>query len=65
MAEGHYFVQRDAKWQAPCRVYESINAEGAWGQLAGDAMLKVGSPIRVELVLWDTSVSHPACRATR
>ncbi len=54
--EGHYFVQRDAKWQAPCKVYESINAEGAWGDnLAGDAMLKVGSPIRVELVLWDTS----------
>jgi hypothetical protein len=54
--EGHYFVQRDAAWQAPCRTYETINAIGAWGDnLAGDAMLKVGSPIRVELVLWDAT----------
>jgi hypothetical protein len=53
---GHYFVQRDAAWQAPCKVVSSVNAIGAWGDnLAGDAMLKVGSPIRVELVLWDNS----------
>jgi hypothetical protein len=56
VAEGYYFVQRDAVWQAPCKLSESTHAEGAWGDnLAGDAMLKVGSPIRVELVLWDTS----------
>jgi hypothetical protein len=53
--EGYYFVQRDAKWQAPCAVVSTANAIGAWGDnLAGDAKLKVGSPIRVELVLWDS-----------
>jgi hypothetical protein len=53
---GYYFVQRDAAWQAPCKVVSSVNAIGAWGDnLAGDAMLKVGSPIRVELVLLDNS----------
>jgi hypothetical protein len=56
VAEGNYFVQRDAAWQAPCRTYPTITAIGAWGDnLAGDAMLKVGSPIRVELVLWNDS----------
>lgn len=56
MDAGYYFVQRDAAWQAPCKVSESATAIGAWGDnLAGDAMLKVGSPIRVELVLWDAS----------
>lgn len=55
VAEGHYFVQRDAVWQAPCSLVTSASARGAWGDnLAGDAMLKVGSPIRVELVLWDS-----------
>lgn len=57
---GYYFVQRDAAWQAPCTLNASavspVVATGAWGDnLAGDAMLKVGSPIRVELVLWDAS----------
>ena len=54
---GEYFVQRDAAWQAPCTVVTTkVLANGAWGDnLAGDAMLKVGSPIRVELVLWDPS----------
>jgi hypothetical protein len=54
--EGYYFVQRIAKWQAPCFVSTSgpVDVLGRWGDnLAGDAMLKVGSPIRVELVLWD------------
>ena len=38
------------------RWFTSVTAIGAWGDnLAGDAMLKVGSPIRVELVLWDNS----------
>jgi hypothetical protein len=55
--EGYYFVQRDAVWQAPCRTLASItNAIGAWGDnLGGDAKLKVGSPIRVELVVKDGS----------
>jgi len=54
---GNYFVQRDAAWQAPCTTTVSaVTATGAWGDnLAGDAKLKVGSPIRVELVLWDAS----------
>jgi len=53
--EGDYYVQRDSAWQAPCAVVSTANAMGAWGDnLAGDAMLKVGSPIRVELVLWDS-----------
>lgn len=53
---GYYFVQRDAAWQAPCTTQTGspVTATGAWGDnLAGDAKLKVGSPIRVELVLWD------------
>ena len=55
--EGHYYVQRDAVWQAPCITLDTITATGAWGDnLAGDAMLKVGSPIRVELVLWTDAV---------
>jgi hypothetical protein len=54
---GDYFVQRDAVWQAPCTELGSVtNTIGAWGDnLGGEAMLKVGSPIRVELVLWDSS----------
>jgi len=55
---GYYFVQRDAAWQAPCMVTASATALGAWGDnLGGDAILKVGSPIRVELVLWDYAVA--------
>jgi hypothetical protein len=53
---GYYFVQRDAAWQAPCTTVTGVPvvATGAWGDnLAGDVKLKVGSPIRVELVLWD------------
>lgn len=54
---GHYYVQRDAAWQAPCTTTVSaVPATGAWGDnLVGEAKLKVGSPIRVELVLWDAS----------
>ena len=53
---GYYYVQRNAKWQAPCFLFTGNPVEvlGRWGDnLVGDAMLKVGSPIRVELVLWD------------
>lgn len=55
--EGNYYVQRDAAWQAPCFQTDAVpvSAEGHWGDnLGGDAMLKVGSPIRVEIVLWDS-----------
>ena len=56
---GFYYVQRNAKWQAPCLkvdVGTPVYATGAWGDnLGGDASLKVGSPIRVELVLWDSA----------
>ena len=54
---GYYYVQRVNKWQAPCSSYPPariVDVSGAWGDnLTGDAKLKVGSPIRVELVLWD------------
>jgi hypothetical protein len=55
---GNYYVQRDGTWQASC--FESlsglVDVFGAWGDnLGGDAMLKVGSPIRVELVLLDNA----------
>ena len=56
--EGYYYKQRDAKWQAPCykATPPGVQVLGAWGDnLIGDARLKVGSPIRVELVLWDSS----------
>ncbi len=53
----YYFVQGVNKWQAPCATWDLATAglvpvTGAWGDnLTGDAKLKVGSPIRVELVL--------------
>jgi hypothetical protein len=61
VAAGFYFVQGVDQWQAPCMdmVYapdatELIDVFGQWGDnLAGDAKFKVGSPIRVELTLWD------------
>jgi len=56
---GNYYVQRDAAWQAPCAVYSSASAFGKWGDnlAGGDAMLKVGSPIRVELLLFESGVA--------
>jgi uncharacterized membrane protein YgcG len=56
-----WFVQGVHKWQAPCMTSNAVGlvpVTGAWGDnLTGDAKLKVGSPIRVELVLsyYDTS----------
>jgi hypothetical protein len=52
----YYYVQGVNKWQAPCLTWptdgELVPVTGAWGDnLTGDAKLKVGSPIRVELVL--------------
>lgn len=62
---GYYYVQGVNKWQAPCSNYTAtflggslFPVNGAWGDnLVGDASLKVGSPIRVELVLTDASTS--------
>jgi hypothetical protein len=53
--EAYWFVQGVHKWQAPCKTWSSsdlVPVYGEWGDnLTGDAKLKVGSPIRVELVL--------------
>ncbi len=49
---GYYYVQGVSKWQAPCVTATSANARAEWGDnLGGDATLKAGSPIRVELGL--------------
>jgi hypothetical protein len=57
--EGDFFVQRVHVWQAPCRMAtadEEVLVTGAWGDnLSGDAKLKVGSPIRVEIVLTEAA----------
>jgi len=57
VAEGYYYVQRDAAWQAPCFTAQSVPVDvlGKWGDnlAGGSASLRVGSPIRVELVLLD------------
>jgi len=53
--DGYYFVQKVHTWQAQCRTGAadgSVLVYGEWGDnLSGDARLKAGSPIRVELVL--------------
>jgi hypothetical protein len=56
----YYYVQGVNPWQAECVLFPTSplgrNVTGAWGDnLVGDAKLKVGSPIRVELLLWDAS----------
>jgi hypothetical protein len=49
---GSYWVQKVHTWQAQCFTAASATAFASWGDnLAGEAKLKVGSPIRVELVL--------------
>jgi hypothetical protein len=49
---GYYWVQKVHTWQAQCFAADTALVHGAWGDnLEGDAKLKVGSPIRVELVL--------------
>ena len=51
----YYFVQGVNKWQAPCvlaAAADAVTATPDWGDnLSGDAKLKVGSPIRVEVGL--------------
>ena len=55
----YYYVQRVNYWQAQAYTYAGTTVKtgtAAWGDnLAGDASLKVGSPIRVELGLFDDS----------
>jgi hypothetical protein len=58
--ENYYYVQGVNAWQAQCVLFPPSalgrDVTGAWGDnLTGDAKLKVGSPIRVELLLWDAS----------
>jgi hypothetical protein len=55
-APGYYWVQKVHVWQAQCFHAGAASVFGAWGDnLSGDAKLKVGSPIRVELVLTNTA----------
>jgi hypothetical protein len=53
----YYYVQGKNTWQAECMDLQAPNSHsvfGAWGDnLTGDAKLRAGSPIRVELVLSD------------
>jgi hypothetical protein len=50
----YYFVQGAHAWQAECTTATSATATAEWGDnLAGDAKLQVGKPIRVELGLFD------------
>ena len=53
----YYYVQGVNVWQAQCTTaVAGFDVVGAWGDnLTGDAKLKAGSPIRVELLLWATS----------
>lgn len=51
-ADAAWYVQKVHRWQAQCYVDGSAAAAAAWGDnLAGDAKLRVGKPIRVELGL--------------
>jgi hypothetical protein len=53
---GYYYVQGVNSWQATCGYAESATVTAEWGDnLGGDARLKVGSPIRVEVGLFDTT----------
>jgi hypothetical protein len=47
-----YYVQGLNTWQAECVAAETASADAFWGDnLSGDAKLKVGMPIRVEIGL--------------
>jgi hypothetical protein len=53
---GYFWVQKVHKWQTQCFNAVTASATAAWGDnLSGDAKLKVGTPIRVELVLTNTT----------
>ena len=50
----YYFLQGVHKWQGECTTATSATATADWGDnLSGDAKLKAGKPIRVELGLFD------------
>jgi hypothetical protein len=50
----YYYVQGEHTWQGTTTIATSATATAEWGDnLAGDAKLKVGKPIRVELGLFD------------
>lgn len=54
--DAYYYVQGVNTWQAQCYTATSATATAAWGDnLAGDAKMSVGSPIRVELGLFDST----------
>lgn len=56
----YYYVQGVHKWQAECYTVGSAVATAEWGDnLSGDAKLKVGSPIRVELGLFNADPTIP------
>lgn len=55
---GDWWVQKVHTWQAQCFNASAASVLGAWGDnLSGDAKLKVGSPIRVEIVLTNSADS--------
>ena len=58
----YYYVQGVHKWQAQCATVTKgtdIRVLGEWGDnLTGDAKLKAGSPIRVELLMFDESAQY-------
>lgn len=58
---GDYYLQGEDKWQAGCATADAgtVSATGDWGDnLEGDAALKVGSPVRVEILL--TTATPPS-----
>lgn len=57
---GDYWVQKVHTWQAQCLTASAASVFGAWGDnLMGDAKLKAGSPIRVEIVLTNATAYAP------
>jgi hypothetical protein len=53
---GDWWVQKVHTWQAECFNAPTAEVIGNWGDnLEGDAKLKVGSPIRVEIVLTNST----------
>jgi hypothetical protein len=66
--DGYYYVQGFNTWQAGCVIVDplTVTATADWGDnLAGDAKLKVGAPIRVEVGLYDVAASAKALTGYR
>lgn len=56
----YYYVQGVHSWQADCTQVAAdpgaVSVDGEWGDnLTGDAKLRAGSPIRVELLMFDAN----------